>query len=338
VGTARDAVKIVSDITSWEAAWHKKTDDIVRLPKALGALSRGGADDPLGAPHPIAINFPMTPTGINVLVPKKGQETGRRFINLEAVCDEAEGIYRLVPSAELSEAKLAKIIYPKDSVNEKITAIRAQIEFEQTADGMKVPFDEIMKKELRATPMGDGHYLYMINIDDSARMLGRMKVQTEGTYLARVDTNLVGRALMRGPEYPVPMTYLPTREFGAAKFKRFEMSEKGVADLVTYLDGNIRAAKFKPTEEARAQGYRDKIAAHFAANVEAFQSGATGVACLLPAGQGEQTPDLLSMAVYHAEEDQNRAVPLDGIERLKAIINMRGQEFGSPMGFVIFKG
>lgn len=325
---ARDSFRVVSEIANWQNAQHKKTEDILRLPKALGTLSRGGKEDPLSPAYPAYLTYPVTPTGTDIIVPLKGQETGKRYVMMEAV-RKPNGLYSLQRSEELSEAKIGAAVCHSNEVNRRITAIRVPM----AADFSPAQ----VLDEIRAVRLGENSFIYTINCQDSARLLGRMGVQLEGTFLAAISDDGGMKPFTTGAQYKAPMTYLTTRGMGDKKFKYFAVSEDGVKDLDQFLTAGIKAAGFRPAEAQRANLMKERIVAHFFSNVQAYQQGAHGLACLLPGGQGAQKPDLLGTVVYHSEEDRKRKVKQDGVAALNSLIAIRAQDFGCPMECMIFE-
>jgi hypothetical protein len=331
---ARDAFRLVSDVANWEVATHRKTGDVLRIPRAMAEITYSGA---MKRPFAVTVTYPVIGGAniekkgqLTVYVPLKGASTGRRWAVLESA-KRGDGFLDLRAAEEVSESRIAEGLDQGNSRNNRIMAVGV-------AQAPDFSVADILKRELRAVDLGDKHYLYILNVDDSSRLARKVGHLKAGTFLPTIDPSGVDRFLDPGRE--APMTHLLTKEGSVQRVVKFDFSEKGVAELERHLKEMRGKADLTPGERARAEVEDARRIALFAANVKAYSEGARGAVVLLPGGQGQQKPDLTGMVVYKAEEDLarlNRGEPaLDGVAALKQMITER-TESGCPVSQMIFK-
>jgi hypothetical protein len=321
LGCAQAAFRLVAEVANWEGAWHRRTEDVARHARVLATLARGGAEDPMAPPHAVTLNFPVAPTAVNFLISHRSRATGRRFVNLQAVFDPADGFYQLQPSPDLSLEQLGTLFFRQNGLDERTTYIPHPLELQDMNVGgprwhlrdafldMRVPLLDPERER----------FLYLLTCDGRSPAAARLALRLEGTFLARVDPAGVGAAFLYGRGDPVPRTYLHTSGPGPDRFRPFTLDAAGARALAEHLDLALADSALPAAERPRVRAVQDRVIAHFEGLVQALAEGATGVASLLPSGQtagrslrpeGEgligfgQKPDLLSLVVYDSSRDR----------------------------------
>ncbi len=343
---AREAFKVVDMLQASLEDSHFRPSDALRLPKALGAITRDSREDDLKATMPYTATTPVVEEGRIYIAPVKDIAQGEAYmvINLER---DLSGTYVQTSREEIATGQLARVL---DEANQR--DIRVEVLRHGLERGLSLV--EVLER-FSVYPIGGNRYLVNMQVGDSGKVAEALGFDFRGSYWpeARLDRTKPGfslqasdqggglavgidgeREVAPGAALQGPHVYIRVRddESSPARLVYFQVPQtqaQVVPCREAFLGWLDARARSRPQAAALGEvldRFRLVAQSHFTGLMESYLDGrAGGTAALSPKFQaGVMEPDLFGMSFFPGSERKagDRPNPKQDPNAIRALENL----------------